>query len=144
MLLELMKTTANAELLMHTLADFQRLLTSDNLRVLWECPWAEWFSSFIAEVTSSRRPQAAEICHSAYAVVQKIMVYDLHRRNSATARLRGALAEDEDLQFGIVNASIEYFLLNSTLGDDTAQDVLRNLRYGYYCGVVVFVSRPQH
>jgi hypothetical protein len=64
-------------------------------------------------------------------LVQRIVVFDIQQKKSATARLRGALTDDDDLQVFIVESILRYYCERPCLSQSCANDILRNLIHLY-------------
>nr|CAG8475672.1 4933_t:CDS:10 [Entrophospora candida] len=124
LLFDLIKLSKNSELVFQALTDVKRLLTPINMRILWEQNWLEWIIGFVSvrsgmtvtEGTTHYRHQS--ILTIIDTIVQKMMIFDISRKNSITSKTKGALLVSssssnnsyyENFTLRIMDITISYF-----------------------------------
>ncbi|KAI9239328.1 MAG: hypothetical protein BYD32DRAFT_434967 [Podila humilis] len=136
LILELTGSLPHTDLVTHTLTDLKRLLTSENMRILWEAGWVNWVASFIMDKTKVRVTSAAENLSYNRAmgvldgIMQKMMIFDLSRKGSVTVRNKGKLVsrdEDVGVQLRLTEAALAWFDKNPNLDTDAANVICKGL-----------------
>ncbi|ORY01541.1 hypothetical protein K493DRAFT_334919 [Basidiobolus meristosporus CBS 931.73] len=129
--LDLLKSVTDLDLLCLVLVDIKRILHNDNMAILWEYNWTEWIRSFLQDRTNPEKLGYARMISATDSLIQKLMIYDISRKNSVTSKSRGAVAENDLFEIQLVEITLSFFDKNPYLAHDTATDVLRNLTYLY-------------
>ncbi|KAG0349406.1 hypothetical protein BG004_006435 [Podila humilis] len=136
LILELVGSLPHTDLVTHTLTDLKRLLTFENMRILWEAGWVNWVGRFILDKTRVRVTSAAENLSYNRAmgvldgIMQKMMIYDLSRKGSVTVRNKGKLvSRDEDVvvQLRLTEAALAWFDKNPNLDTEAANVTCKGL-----------------
>ncbi|CAJ0763127.1 8442_t:CDS:10 [Entrophospora sp. SA101] len=144
LLFDLIKLSRNSELVFQALTDVKRLLTPINMRILWEQNWLEWIIGFVSvrsgmtvtEGTTHYRHQS--ILTIIDTIVQKMMIFDISRKNSITSKTKGALLVSssssnnsyyENFTLRIMDITISYFDKNPNVNvsTNTSNIIFRNL-----------------
>ncbi|KAF9979594.1 hypothetical protein BGZ75_009462 [Mortierella antarctica] len=136
LILELTGSLPHTDLVTHTLTDLKRLMTSENMRILWESGWVNWVGAFMLDKGKVRVTSAAE--NLSYnramgvldAMMQKMMIFDLSRKGSITARNKGSLVsrdEDVGVQLRLTEAALAWFDKNPNLDTDAANVICKGL-----------------
>ncbi|KAI1320523.1 hypothetical protein EDD11_000485 [Mortierella claussenii] len=136
LILELTGSLPHTDLVTHTLTDLKRLMTSENMRILWEAGWVNWVGAFMHDKTKVRVTSAAE--HLSYnramgvldGMMQKMMIFDLSRKGSVTLRNKGMLVsrdEDVGVQLRLTEAALVWFDKNPNLDTDAANVICKGL-----------------
>nr|CAG8557477.1 1963_t:CDS:2 [Entrophospora candida] len=144
LLFDLIKLSKNSELVFQALTDVKRLLTPINMRILWEQNWLEWIIGFVSvrsgmtvtEGTTHYRHQS--ILTIIDTIVQKMMIFDISRKNSITSKTKGALLVSssssnnsyyENFTLRIMDITISYFDKNPNVNvsTNTSNIIFRNL-----------------
>ncbi|KAF9960393.1 hypothetical protein BGZ65_012350, partial [Modicella reniformis] len=136
LILELTGSLPHTDLVTHTLTDLKRLMTSENMRILWEAGWVNWIGAFMNEKIKVRVSSAAE--HLSYnramgvldGMMQKMMIFDLSRKGSVTARNKGSLvSRDEDVavQLRLTEAALTWLDKNPNLDTEAANVICKGL-----------------
>ncbi|KAF9574448.1 hypothetical protein EC968_006432 [Mortierella alpina] len=136
LILELTGSLPHTDLVTHTLTDLKRLMTSENMRILWEAGWVNWVGAFMLDKAKVRVTSAAENLSYNRAMgvldgmMQKMMIYDLSRKGSITARNKGSLVsrdEDVGVQLRLTEAALAWFDKNPNLDTDAANVICKGL-----------------
>lgn len=136
LILELTGSLPHTDLVTHTLTDLKRLMTSENMRILWEAGWVNWVASFIMDKTKVRVTSAAENLSYNRAmgvldgIMQKMMIFDLSRKGSVTVKNKGKLVtrdEDVGVQLRLTEAALAWFDKNPNLDTDAANVICKGL-----------------
>ncbi|KAF9428838.1 hypothetical protein BGZ94_000845 [Podila epigama] len=136
LILELTGSLPHTDLVTHTLTDLKRLMTSENMRILWEAGWVNWIGAFIQDKTKVRVTSAAENLSYNRAmgvldgIMQKMMIFDLSRKGSVTVRNKGKfVSQDEDVgvQLRLTEAALTWFDKNPNLDTNAAQLICKGL-----------------
>ncbi|KAG0068581.1 hypothetical protein BGZ89_004465 [Linnemannia elongata] len=136
LILELTGSLPHTDLVTHTLTDLKRLMTSENMRILWEAGWVNWVGAFLTDKTRVRVTSAAENLSYNRAIgvldgmMQKMMIFDLSRKGSITVRNKGTLVsrdEDVGVQLRLTEAALSWFDKNPNLETDAATVICKGL-----------------
>lgn len=136
LILELTGSLSHTDLVTHTLTDLKRLMTSENMRILWEAGWVNWVGAFLTDKTKVRVTSAAENLSYNRAIgvldgmMQKMMIFDLSRKGSITVRNKGTLVsrdEDVGVQLRLTEAALSWFDKNPNLETDAANVICKGL-----------------
>ncbi|KAF9958547.1 hypothetical protein BGZ72_000216 [Mortierella alpina] len=136
LILELTGSLPHTDLVTHTLTDLKRLMTSENMRILWEAGWVNWVGAFLLDKAKVRVTSAAENLSYNRAMgvldgmMQKMMIFDLSRKGSITARNKGSLVsrdEDVGVQLRLTEAALAWFDKNPNLDTDAANVICKGL-----------------
>ncbi|KAF9094662.1 hypothetical protein BGX23_001775 [Mortierella sp. AD031] len=136
LILELTGSLPHTDLVTHTLTDLKRLMTSENMRILWEAGWVNWVGAFLMDKTKVRVTSAAENLSYNRAIgvldgmMQKMMIFDLSRKGSITVRNKGTLVsrdEDVGVQLRLTEAALSWFDKNPNLETDAATVICKGL-----------------
>ncbi|KAF9964878.1 hypothetical protein BGZ70_005793 [Mortierella alpina] len=136
LILELTGSLPHTDLVTHTLTDLKRLMTSENMRILWEAGWVNWVGAFMLDKAKVRVTSAAENLSYNRAMgvldgmMQKMMIFDLSRKGSITARNKGSLVsrdEDVGVQLRLTEAALAWFDKNPNLDTDAANVICKGL-----------------
>ncbi|KAG0376504.1 hypothetical protein BGX24_007644 [Mortierella sp. AD032] len=136
LILELTGSLPHTDLVTHTLTDLKRLMTSENMRILWEAGWVNWVGAFLMDKTKVRVTSAAENLSYNRAIgvldgmMQKMMIFDLSRKGSVTVRNKGTLVsrdEDVGVQLRLTEAALSWFDKNPNLETDAANVICKGL-----------------
>ncbi|KAG0046828.1 hypothetical protein BGZ83_008006 [Gryganskiella cystojenkinii] len=136
LILELTGSLPHTDLVTHTLTDLKRLMTAENMRILWEAGWVNWIGSFMLDKSHVRVTSAAENLSYNRAMgvldgmMQKMMIFDLSRKGSFTARNKGSLVsrdEDVGVQLRLTEAALAWFDKNPNLDTDAANVICKGL-----------------
>ncbi|KAF9355343.1 hypothetical protein BGX26_006686 [Mortierella sp. AD094] len=136
LILELTGSLPHTDLVTHTLTDLKRLMTSENMRILWEAGWVNWVGAFMHDKSKVRVTSAAENLSYNRAMgvldgmMQKMMIFDLSRKGSVTLRNKGTLVsrlEDVAVQLRLTEAALTWFDKNPNLDTDAAGLICKGL-----------------
>ncbi|KAF9934047.1 hypothetical protein FBU30_003557 [Linnemannia zychae] len=136
LIFELTGSLPHTDLVTHTLTDLKRLMTSENMRILWEAGWVNWVGAFLMDKTKVRVTSAAENLSYNRAIgvldgmMQKMMIFDLSRKGSITVRNKGVLVsrdEDVGVQLRLTEAALSWFDKNPNLETDAANVICKGL-----------------
>ncbi|CAO3569266.1 unnamed protein product [Mortierella alpina] len=136
LILELTGSLPHTDLVTHTLTDLKRLMTSENMRILWEAGWVNWVGAFMLDKAKVRVTSAAENLSYNRAMgvldgmMQKMMIFDLSRKGSITVRNKGSLVsrdEDVGVQLRLTEAALAWFDKNPNLDTDAANVICKGL-----------------
>ncbi|KAG0330362.1 hypothetical protein BGZ99_004732 [Dissophora globulifera] len=136
LILELTGSLPHTDLVTHTLTDLKRLMTLENMRILWEAGWVGWVAAFMQDKTKVRVTSAAENLSYNRAMgvldgmMQKMMIFDLSRKGSVIVRNKGALVgrdEDVGVQLRLTEAALAWFDKNPNLDTDAANVICKGL-----------------
>ncbi|KAI7817939.1 hypothetical protein BC939DRAFT_312290 [Gamsiella multidivaricata] len=136
LILELTGSLSHTDLVTHTLTDLKRLMTSENMRILWEAGWVNWVGAFMHDKIRVRVTSAAENLSYNRAMgvldgmMQKMMIFDLSRKGSVTVRNKGCLvSQDEDVgvQLRLTEAALAWFDKNPNLDTEAANVICKGL-----------------
>ncbi|KAF8947444.1 hypothetical protein BGZ47_009182 [Haplosporangium gracile] len=136
LILELTGSLPHTDLVTHTLTDLKRLMTSENMRILWEAGWVNWVGAFLTDKMRVRVTSAAENLSYNRAIgvldgmMQKMMIFDLSRKGSITVRNKGTLVsrdEDVGVQLRLTEAALSWFDKNPNLETDAANVICKGL-----------------
>ncbi|KAF9999742.1 hypothetical protein BGZ79_006666 [Entomortierella chlamydospora] len=136
LILELTGSLPHTDLVTHTLTDLKRLMTSENMRILWEAGWVNWIGAFMHDKSKVRVTSAAENLSYNRAMgvldgmMQKMMIFDLSRKGSVTLRNKGTLVsrlEDVAVQLRLTEAALTWFDKNPNLDTDAAGLICKGL-----------------
>lgn len=142
LIIELLRTVENGDLVYHILTEMKRLLNEENMKVLWEHPWFEWVSRFL-QYRSMMGPSNYNRIHSLVdSIIQKMMVFDLSRKNSyiskspyrnlfvatdTTTVSSSNNINDDMFQLSIIENVLSYLDKHPNLNIETATYVFKNL-----------------
>ncbi|KAF9110343.1 hypothetical protein BGX27_006475 [Mortierella sp. AM989] len=136
LIMELTGSLPHTDLVTHTLTDLKRLMTSENMRILWEAGWVNWVGAFLHDKSKVRVTSAAENLSYNRAMgvldgmMQKMMIFDLSRKGSVTLRNKGTLVsrlEDVAVQLRLTEAALTWFDKNPNLDTDAAGLICKGL-----------------
>ncbi|KAG0243644.1 hypothetical protein BGX31_010428 [Mortierella sp. GBA43] len=136
LILELTGSLPHTDLVTHTLTDLKRLMTSENMRILWEAGWVNWIGAFMNDKIRVRISSAAENLSYNRAMnvldgmMQKMMIFDLSRKGSVTVRNRGTLvSRDEDIpvQLRLTEAALAWLDKSPNLDTEAANMICKGL-----------------
>ncbi|KAF9204679.1 hypothetical protein BGZ49_005001 [Haplosporangium sp. Z 27] len=136
LILELTGSLPHTDLVTHTLTDLKRLMTSENMRILWEAGWVDWVGAFLHDRSKVRVTSAAENLSYNRAIgvldgmMQKMMIFDLSRKGSVTLRKKGTLVsrlEDVAVQLRLTEAALTWFDKNPNLDTEAAGLICKGL-----------------
>ncbi|KAG0242468.1 hypothetical protein BGW41_004036 [Actinomortierella wolfii] len=136
LILDLIGALPHTDIVTHTLTDIKRILTIENMRILWEAGWVPWVGAFLTAKANIRMTSATE--HLSYnralgvldSIMQKMMIFDLSRKTSITVRNKGALVtkdEDVGIQLRLTEAALTWFDRNPNLDTESAHLVCKSL-----------------
>jgi hypothetical protein len=92
LMFDLLTVCRDTELVFQVLADVKRLLTPDNMRILWEHNWLDWIATCIRERAMLEPAHFNRFLAITDTIVQKMVIYDISRKNSVTTKCKGALS----------------------------------------------------
>ncbi|KAF9194463.1 hypothetical protein BGZ51_009543 [Haplosporangium sp. Z 767] len=136
LIFELTGSLSHTDLVTHTLTDLKRLMTSENMRILWEAGWVNWVGAFLLNKAKVRVTSAAENLSYNRAMgvldgmMQKMMIFDLSRKGSVTVRNKGSLVrgdEDVGVQLRLTEAALIWLDKNPNLDTDAANLICKGL-----------------
>ncbi|CAB4395559.1 unnamed protein product [Rhizophagus irregularis] len=138
LIFDLLKISENSELVFQVLADIKRILTPDNMRCLWEQNWLEWIIIFLRERSKINESTiySQRILTMTDTIIQKMMVFDVSRKNSITAKTKGALittqnpsnkSDSEEFILRLIDILLSYFDKNPNVNTEISSYVFRNL-----------------
>ncbi|KAF9364321.1 hypothetical protein BGX34_001907 [Mortierella sp. NVP85] len=136
LILELTGSLPHTDLVTHTLTDLKRLMTSENMRILWEAGWVNWIGAFMNDKIKVRVSSAAENLSYNRAMVvldgmmQKMMIFDLSRKGSFTVRNKGTLvSRDEDItvQLRLTEAALAWLDKKPNLDTEAASMICKGI-----------------
>jgi hypothetical protein len=87
-IVDLLRSAHNADMIIHVFGELKRTLTRENMAILWDAGWAEWFSNFVEATTNGINPDVFAsvrvrvdmiVYSQMTSVVQKMMIYDMKR-----------------------------------------------------------------
>ena len=129
LIFDLLKSSTDVELISKVLGDLKRVLTLENMRIVWDQPWLDWVQSLMPEKTESDVDK--RIFAGLHAIVQKMVVYDIQRKNSWILKSKGALVDNDMFFLHIMDDVFDYFEANPCLSFDSAAEVIKNLALMY-------------
>jgi len=117
------------------------------MEILWEMPYLEWVSMFIREKGFPERKTANQISYFLDSILQKMMIFDLGRKNSMVLRTKGFLVDDEQVNVQLAEVVLEFFCENPSLSASSAPDILKNLVYCllslvFFPQNIIFLIKP--
>ncbi|KAF9915854.1 hypothetical protein BX616_005183 [Lobosporangium transversale] len=136
LILELTGSLPHTDMVTHTLTDLKRLMTLENMRILWEAGWVSWVGAFMHDKAKVRVTSAAEnlsfnrTMGVLDGMMQKMMIFDLSRKGSVTVRNKGTLvSRDEDVavQLRLTEAALAWFDKNPNLDTEAANIICKGL-----------------
>ncbi|KAF9972621.1 hypothetical protein BGZ73_004227 [Actinomortierella ambigua] len=136
LILDLIGALPHTDMVTHTLTDIKRIMTTENMRILWEAGWVPWVGAFLTAKAHVRVTSAAEHLSLNRAlgvldsIMQKMMIFDLSRKSSVTVRSKGALVtrdEDVGIQLRLTEAALTWFDRNPNLDTESAHLVCKSL-----------------
>ncbi|CAG8465264.1 5713_t:CDS:2 [Paraglomus occultum] len=86
LLFDLLTVSRDTELVFQVLADVKRVLTPDNMRILWEYNWIDWIITCIRERALLEPAHFNRFLAITDTIVQKMVIYDISRKNSITTK----------------------------------------------------------
>lgn len=131
LIIELLENVENSDLVIQVLNDVAKLLTPDNMKMLWDYPWVEWTYIFLQNLNNYGDNSMYRIINIIDSIIQKMMIYDLSRNNSVTEAKQGALSEDDDMESRIIVNVLIYFDNNPYLQQDESLYIINNMIYLY-------------
>ncbi|CAI2168975.1 19330_t:CDS:10 [Funneliformis geosporum] len=156
LIFDLLKVSKNSELVFQVLTDIKRILTPVNMRCLWEQNWLEWVIIFLQE----RSKIAGSTIYNQHilsmidTIVQKMMVFDISRKNSITSKAKGAIIIPQNLSdkhysekfmLRLIDILLSYFDKNPNVNTEISNYIFRNLGILYrYLDDRVFTSVRRH
>jgi hypothetical protein len=133
MLLELLKTSDDSSLpvqVLHAVKELDRILEPDNMEILWNTNWLDWFLDFIHFLTDKQSEELQKALNQVHHIVQKMVLYDISRKSSQLSKFN-ELVENESFQVQIIEGIIDYFEKNPILPAEQANDIVSNLSLLY-------------
>lgn len=121
LVLDLLKETDDKEKVMNVISDMKKILTIQNMEVLWEFPWIEWIYTFSLDAIEDEINSVADLL---YLFIQKMFVFDMQRKNFKQKNL---LIEDDIFLGKVVDSVLDYFELTPCLAHEAAPDILKNM-----------------
>eukprot|EP01119_Soliformovum_irregulare_P021485 TRINITY_DN7161_c0_g1_i1.p1 TRINITY_DN7161_c0_g1~~TRINITY_DN7161_c0_g1_i1.p1 ORF type:complete len:1178 (+),score=402.61 TRINITY_DN7161_c0_g1_i1:250-3783(+) len=131
-LLEMLKVWDDIESQMSILIDIDRILIPENMEMLFESNWLDWILEFLQAYTSKphRSEDASRINMHLNRIMEKMMVFDISRRNSQVAKF-GELIEFEPFQVQVMESVVDHYDRNPTFNAENASDVISNIAIFY-------------
>ncbi|CAG8450051.1 14010_t:CDS:10 [Funneliformis caledonium] len=156
LIFDLLKVSENSELVFQVLTDIKRILTPVNMRCLWEQNWLEWVIVFL----QGRSKIAGSTIYNQHiltmidTIVQKMMVFDISRKNSTTSKAKGAIIIPQNLSdknysekfmLRLIDILLSYFDKNPNVNTEISIYIFRNLGILYrYLDDRVITSVRRH
>ncbi|KAK9728054.1 hypothetical protein K7432_001370 [Basidiobolus ranarum] len=131
LILDLLKSVTDVDLLCLVLLDIKRILNNDNMAILWDYNWTEWIRSFLQDRTNPEKLGYARMISVTDSLIQKMMIFDISRKNSVIFKTKGTVAENDQFEIQLVEITLSFYDKNPYLIYDIATDVLKNLAYLY-------------
>ncbi len=74
--INILSATKDRTMILNVLGDIRRTLTRENMAILWDHSWADWFSSLfdVASVLAD-----AEVNNLLLSLVERLMIFDMRR-----------------------------------------------------------------
>jgi len=138
LIFDLLKVSENSELVFQVLTDIKRILTPVNMRCLWEQNWLEWIIIFLQErfKVMENTIYNQSILTMTDTIVQKMMIFDISRKNSITSKTKGALVitqnlldknDSEKYMLRFIDILLSYFDKNPNVNMEISSHTFRNL-----------------
>jgi hypothetical protein len=102
------------------------------MKMMWEYPWTDWVGAFLAQWTLlTMTEERKRVVAMTLQIIQRLVTFDLQRRSSAIARLKGALSDCDTFQAQMIETVLDYFSITPCLSFNNGSDVLKNLVHLY-------------
>eukprot|EP01132_Coremiostelium_polycephalum_P007664 gene7664-9429_t len=136
-------------IILPVLSEFEKLLDSINMEILWNQPWFEWIYNFIdfsyinnnnnSSTIDQQQQQQLVQYHSfqltksnlvyskLLSICKKMVIYDITKKTSKIIKLKEICIDYEEFYVDIVDTIISYFEKDYVLPANESTDIIKNL-----------------